>query len=381
MSNAPTFNDARSSLVETMSVFQFTQLSRPVKTTPTGYFGLTRLKLLQGGSGVEVYFNDRSRAQQDVAIGPLTLHPQIEAPVVGDVLMGVVVPTNGNTHKPRLTRWYSGCTALYELARIARCGTREAELDIAHRLRMGDYHDAWALARLVLFGNVTVFAHLHLNTTPPHTLVMRLSVPALEFVYRVADTLGDMSIWRAFARLVPGAIAPTPPVVLPYVPRLAYRPPEQLAYDPEQLAYDPERAAYDPERPAYDANERAYDPEKPIYNPASPTYNPASPTYNPASPTYNPASPTYNPATYNPASPTYNPATYNPASPTYNPATYNPATYNPTSPTYNPATYNPTSPTYNPATYNPAMHVPPSSPLDPVRQEEITSLLNRLYRK
>ena len=262
--------------------------------------------------------------------------------------------------------------------------------------------DTWALARLILFGNVAAFAAEHRSgqqregagrenggagaaTGGGTERVMNLSCAPLQFVYSCSKFFKDDSIWTQFQKLVPDAAEPEEDDDDDANDYLAHRNDvknDKPYYDGPRrrptvvvVGTTPRNAAAtgvvsDTRRQGFattwqpSTSSTSYDVPG-AYNPCSPLYSPATPPYNPATPPHEPATPPYDPATppYQPVSPPYQPVSppYQPVSPPYQPVTP-PCEerwddgVTPCSPAYNPWSPSnadeppPGSPPYNPGT-------------------------------
>jgi hypothetical protein len=298
---APSFERARLELYQLLSSWSFVRVVRPCVQGDNGYFHGTGVK----DDGARVWFQ---KMRGDVSgeegrIGPLLLktHPDV-MPRPGDVLMGKSVPTNQRSDK--LLFYFTYASHVEKLKVLVEQGTAQTEAQLAHELRArkpvnGGVDDAWALARLVLFGNVKAFAEQHRGK--PAT--MRLSCDPLTFVHTCAIDLDDPSIWDAFVTLVPDAVPPVPP------------PPPQPIVKPLNLQaaalfVGRRRAPPSPPKspPFYDYMKRTR-AESPPYKPQSPPFYDYSGKGGGESPPYNPATPPYSPRQggmeepYSPSSP------------------------------------------------------------------------------
>ena len=258
-----------------------------------------------------VWFQQSKQARRAFKLGPMTLPETMEIPKIGDVVMGRVdgaVRKNGKNAP--LLDWYTNAGCVRALAKVCFNGTQKVEFQLLGDMRNDSNDDAWALCRLVMFGNVRAFADMH---TAGKNTGMRLSVPALDFVHAAAELLCDPSIWDAFLALVPGASPPSkmePPSPPPRAVSEFDPPPFQLP-PPSSSLYCPPYAYC----PTYCPTSPPRLPASPPYCPTSPPRLPASPPYCPTSPPRLPASPPYCPNTPPPASPPYCPNTPPPVCP------------------------------------------------------------------
>lgn len=240
---APTFTSARRELYTQLSRYTFGKVVRCTvppdgqtrvgdQVTVTFFHGLaTKMEhrqQLPGSRPVKLWFKKAppEAARSTLSVGPLQLDAAQESyvPRPGDVLMGNVVPSDGPRRAPaavpggsgtglesndRFTFWYPHAACLEALLNYLFHGTAVPEAQLAHELRSrrkGGEDDVWAVARLILFGNVRAFAEQHLGSSGAKP--MRLSVPPLHFVWQCATKLDDDSIWDKFVELVPDAQPP-----------------------------------------------------------------------------------------------------------------------------------------------------------------------------
>lgn len=260
--DVPTFETARRELYNVLKEWTFGRVIRPC-TIPdnaremdasgnlivTYYHGMANvLNVLGPGQSVEtgrIWFK-KSSMDDPIEFGPivLTAPPENFIPKPGDILMGKISHsqnTSSGKHGSRFLRWYPHAQHLFNLFKFVCYGTEKNEVQLAYDLvnRVADStDDAWALARLVLFGNVALFSEMHLRadldkehdsnsirtSSRKYTQQkpMRLSVSPLEFVYLSSVRLNDSTIWDEFLKLVPNATPPiinnNSPVLVPIVP-------------------------------------------------------------------------------------------------------------------------------------------------------------------
>jgi hypothetical protein len=224
-------------------------------------------------------------------------------PRFGDLIVGCSVDNSRPT--PRLpymlTGWCCNAAPLHELRRMVRHGTTLTREQLRHRLEQPatraaesltidrslsaeqrnhatcvlKYRDQlWALARLILFGDVAWLA----NASPD---AVRLGTTVEAFVSEVATTLADEAIRKDF-----WAAKPLPP------PAPVYSVPAYSALPPGAI-------------PVYSTLPPGAVPVFPY--PPLPEHTSASPMYAPTSPMYAPTSPMYAPAD-GPHTPPYAPA-------------------------------------------------------------------------
>lgn len=240
---APTFEAARKTLHAILSQWTFstmeTQCTVPkdcVDVSPEGelvithFFGTavetppTVAPSRRRGRGRRVWFKQAARKTSAVAVGPAELLPQSKSrvPVPGDVIVGHTQANDRGRGGLRYAWWNGAAKPLWHLARLVQCGTEVDEEDLRDMLTAWDgREDMWAVARLVLFGNVQCFAEMHNDphgaTRPPR---MSLGCPAANFVKQCAAHFMDGTIWVEFLKLAPSAATPRepPPRALPPVP-------------------------------------------------------------------------------------------------------------------------------------------------------------------
>jgi hypothetical protein len=456
---APTFDAARLELYECLKSWVFARVCRPC-TVPadsrqivegeeiiTYYHGIAAV--INGGLAVEssselnrIWFKKpacmnynngqvrETRRERVVKIGPVSIVAPDDKffPKAGDVLMGktftefnkkrklvshpgrVAGNSDASTQHVKFTCWYPFAGPLALLFSLVCNGTSVSENDLRKELNVrylkrrgskpGD-DDVWALARLVLFGNVRAFADEHLRLVQVGTVdsprsqnegvsqnPMNLSCPPLEFVCCCSEFLKDNSLWDKFAELVPGATKPesvdsddssylsendedgintVTSIIKPLAIKALKPVPNSTSSVQREGGVNVSTAhpflhaignrqhnfnyGYgSTTRNAYEKDCLGYGSTSPgnrssAYDPTSP--RPVSPAYNPTSP--RPGSPAYNPTSPRPGSPAYNPTSPRPASPAYNPTSPRPA-----SPAYNPTSPRPASPAYNPTSPRPA---------------------------
>jgi hypothetical protein len=105
----------------------------------------------------------------------------------------------------RLTDWYGDVKPMRELTTVCCMGTTKREFQLLRDMRTPLNDDIWALCRLIMFGNVQVFADAHVGD-----INMRLSMSPLAFVFETSTALCDPSVWAAFVAIVPNAEPPLP---------------------------------------------------------------------------------------------------------------------------------------------------------------------------
>lgn len=381
---APSFNHARQELYSQLVRYTFGRVVRCTvppdgqtrvgdQVTVTYFHGLATKTEHRpqppGSRPVKLWFKKPppDSPQRPLVVGPLTLDPADDhyVPRPGDSIVGHVVPSDGGgggrrrpgvppphqapgeerEQNDRFTYWHPHAACLENLLNFLFNGTALPEAQLAHELRSrkkGGEDDVWAVARLILFGNVRAFADQHLGVSTK-LRPMRLSTPPLDFVWKCATKLDDESIWMKFKELVPDAQppqeqlplpAPTPVVVAPLFGASSnFEPPmvhvgrtRRAAAAPSYPSY---AAAPPPPPPVYadedDYGFGAYTPQSPGYTPRSPTYSPHAPPgggasaqqqrpYSPSdSPPYCPTTPPYQ------SPPTPPPYQHPPLTPPYHP--------------------------------------------------------------
>lgn len=386
---APSFDVARRELYAQLTQWTYAHLTRPCSVPPATarderdpypYFHGTAVTKEHQRIWFKRVPVDQAARMPTLRLGGLSVHPPEETyvPGPGDVLAGKVEQVTrsrppgkeGKEQNDRFSSWYGPVNYLQSLLTLVCNGTELSEAQLAHELRIRRPYnqgvdDAWALARIVLFGNVDVFAKQHMNTLAAER-PMRLSTSPLEFVYNCAHGLDDDSIWQAFVKLVPDARPPVvredavkvaplmmPPMQTapssyspvrthrthhahhsaPYPPRprsppfyaqpppspphyVPQSPPHYVPQSPPQYAPEPQYVQQESprfigrqQRRAYTGANLAPPMQSAKYTPRSPGYTPQSPGYTPRSPGYTPQSPGYTPRSpgYTPRSPGYTP--------------------------------------------------------------------------
>lgn len=177
-----------------------------------------------------VWFNKSARAKPgDFRIAGVVLSSAAGAsqhalPNVTDMLVGIAeasVPEPGKPKRSGLhyTMWEMSATPLFELAKalVSKVPVSEASLKPKLRLVRSECQDElWALARLVLFGNMAAF-------DPQSQFPMVLRSPPAVFVQECAMRLNDDTIWQKYMEACPAvklALAPPPFIPLPPPPPL-----------------------------------------------------------------------------------------------------------------------------------------------------------------
>ena len=214
--------------------------------------------------------------------------------------------------------WYPCVNHLFVLRSVVCTGTTLSEDALCRELQPNRHRktfsaalppkgdqDTWALARLVLFGNVEAFT----------TCSMNLSYPGLEFVYRCSVFFGDNAMWDRFKQLVPDA---EPPM-------------EEGCNDTNDEDDDESSCLTNDEdvvvRRAPPLPPPSAQPVSPVFTPASPPYCPTTPPRSDSPVFLATTPPPTTPPPYDPCSPGYNStsACYDPCSPAYSAYT---TTYN-----------------------------------------------------
>lgn len=298
---APSFDTARQELFYQLSAYHFVRVVGPCRIPDNArqndaitFFHGTAVKLPppvppsdgDGGHGrSKVWFKKLSPqlASRTARFGPLVVHTHPDViPDAGDLLMGKLVPNDrmadGRESKERLQVFYTHVHHLHRLLHLVVTGTSTSEQALAHELRVRrpvnkGVDDAWALARLILFGNVQVFADQHRGTLPER-MRMKLSSDPLSFVYDTATYLEDMSVWDAFVKLVPEAQPPAPRTPAP--PPMPIVRPLQLTHAPSHSSQFSQSYGQDDSfvgkrrKRRFNEPETSHQPETPPYSPVSP---------------------------------------------------------------------------------------------------------------
>ena len=394
VASAPTFDIARVELFKSLNQWVFARVlhpctvpTRPAASTGTshqqqGYFhGIAIAE--DGENGRQrIWFKKHVSRRQSVFIGPVKIEAPQDTfiPEPGDVLMGKLAQSTANpkdgkkAQSPKFMLWYPMTNHLLTLLSIVRNGTTTSESALCNELRpprpsvsfgckkkrvvpKGD-DDTWALARLILFGNINIFAEEHQNADKRSS--MNLSYPPLEFVYRCSSFFNDATIWSRLKEIVPDAEEPvdsessclsndedddddddhgyttkhtttTKQIVQPAVDPWSlhgkpagYNADLYLQYSADVVlpdAYDPFNS--DGNNPPLPRTPPPACPVSPVYSPVTPPLSPVSLGYSPVTP---PASPRYSPVSP-PASPRYSPVSPpgSPVSPPYCPPPSPPA--------------------------------------------------------
>ena len=261
------FDTARESMAGLLENFVFGRVTSVKVPDPDGDYYHGYVKTDRG----RAWFQQSRRGRRVLNFGPLELVPTETRPRTGDIVMGRL---DSEPRGSKLVGWYLGASALKHFYDVCVNGTRKCESQLLGTMGLPDDDRVWALCRLLMFGNVGVFAREH--TRPS----MKLKMDVVEFVHKASTSLHDPSIWDEFLRLVPDARAPRSPEPEP---------------EPEFV------------RRLTTVSDHAWgavplEPASPPYNPVSPqlSVEPFSPPYNPVSP---PASPTLSVAPFSPPAP------------------------------------------------------------------------------
>ena len=406
---APTFDNARMELYRWFNGWVFARVCRPCTVpadarkiingveTITYFHGIATT--LTGGSqrSERVWFKKPPTfsTPAPLKLGPIKMHESndgngdedeeakveadVFAPSPGDILMGKLDERDSDGKKlVKFGVWYPHAAPLWSLYNMVCNGTAKSELELHYDLKntasTAGKDDIWALARLVLFGNVRAFADDYLSKKTP-TGRMKLSCQPHEFVFRCSLFFEDASMWEAFKHLVPDVpqpvekqkrvvkvkpiephhkafaahkAPPLPPASNPsssytfnpsFVPNSTLTSASTVSYDDPRYHHanvplEPQSPVYIPRTPPLYDEEEEVTPLSPCfnpgyglgYNPTTPPFAPASPAYSPTTPPLAPASPAYSPTTppLAPASPAYSPTTppLAPASPAYSPTPF-----------------------------------------------------------
>ena len=319
MIEAVSFDDARSGLYTALEGYTFARVIRKPKIPENGQ------EMDISGKNVITYYHciaitcvDNRRVwfkkqvdEAQITLGAFELKTDCNyLPKIGDIIMGKMVKDRKNKDNDggenyRFVEWYPYAKCIQTLFELVKNGTQAPEAHLIHALKTHDgKDDVFALVKLILFGNMQIFADQHLNVKVPREL--KLSTPPLEFVYYTSKHLDDKTIWDAFVQLVPNAVAPemveppAPPepviVVKPFIPKPKNVHPVIASFN---YNYDEE---YDPENPKMKTSFINYKYVEPV----SPPYNPNTPSP-PDSPNYSPVSPKYSPPKYSPVDDGFSP--------------------------------------------------------------------------
>jgi len=233
---APSFGFARQVLADLFGNWTFAAVTKPcmipVDEAPSAdghvkhYFGTAeeRSPTDVRGSRRRVFFQKVARHADAFWVGPAVVLEPAELPQPGDMLVGLAEPNTGPSKAGRIfgglkyTSWQAGARPAWELARIVTLGTSLSEAALQHALRTktaGGADEMWAVARVVLFGNLRAF-----HPSEPPTMALRK--PPSAFVHECAIRFSDPSIWTHYASLFPEVLRPPPP---PAGPPAHRRPP------------------------------------------------------------------------------------------------------------------------------------------------------------
>lgn len=451
---APTFTRARQELYGLLSRYTFGRVVRCTvpadgkqyvgdKLSITYFHGLaTKMEYKQlpvGSRPVKLWFKKApaDAQKQTLHVGPLSLDAADEeyVPRPGDVIVGNVVPSDRRRQpsesrdfesggggagqgapesNDRFTYWHPHAASLECLLNFLYNGTAIPEAQLAHELRSrkkGGEDDVWAVARLILFGNVAAFAAQHVGALSG-VKPMRLSMPPLDFVWNCATKLDDETIWQKFVELVPDAQPPRPPsppeplggalkssgrIIPPLFGPGSEPPPSPPAPFSSQPAFvgrarrsQPAALPTPPPPPPPVYSSASYT-HADAYSPHSPSYYPPaqSPQHVPYSPHHSPAHPAY--GDYSPQSPQHSPyPTYaSPAHPSTASFFNTDNSYTPRSPLYSPSNSPPYCPTTPPGEFHddsdglgaaPLAHgaAPLAPPTPTVNADSVLRLLQRV---
>lgn len=332
----PTFDKAREMLADLFDNWVFSTVKSPCQIPTdaftddgraTHYYGNAeeRTPVSTSGQRRRVFFSKQARMSDGFWIGPaLASTMDTSPPQVGDTLIGMAVVNDrpskaGRTFGGlRYDTWQCGTRQAWELARLIFVGTSQPEPMLKQTLRTktpGGEDELWAIARLILFGNVEAFS-------PDGPATMALRKPASAFVHECAVRFGDQSIWTTYTARFPHVKPPVsshanhttntkggglaePPVIIAPVKR---RPKQQQStdrgyqgfqnYQQEQQELLPDVLFKPPalipqERSPYHQHlqqHQHFQPHSPppqddeFMAPVSPPYLPVSPPYLPSTP-------------------------------------------------------------------------------------------------
>jgi len=220
-------------------------------------------------------------------LGPIiiTLPPSDQrVPLIGDIIMGKTVENVSRVDTGvnlRYVQWYPKMTSIFTLSCILRMGTVKSEAQLSHDLRLpyGEHKDQlWALARLVLFGNLQIFVD-QFNNKPG---VRPMQIGQIDvFISECSYAFEDVDIWFRFSKLVPSVTRPEKQL-------FALHESAPIKLMSEQVAH---LQTSHPSTPPRRVRQLEYQPVSPVYQPVSPVYQPVSPIYQPVSPIYQPQTP------------------------------------------------------------------------------------------
>ena len=222
---APSFGFARQVLADLFGNWTFAAVTKPcmipVDEAPSAdghvkhYFGTgeERSPTDVRGARRRVFFQKAARHADAFWVGPALVSEPAELPQPGDMLVGLAEPNTAPSKSGRTfsglkyTSWQAGARPAWELARIVTLGTSLAEAALQHTLRTktaGGADEMWAVARIVLFGNLRAFS----PSEPP---TMALRKPPSAFVHECAIRFSDPSIWTHYTSLFPEVLTAPPP--------------------------------------------------------------------------------------------------------------------------------------------------------------------------
>ena len=300
---APSFAFARQVLADLFGNWTFAAVTKPCMIPAdegyaTGhvkhYFGTAEERSptdVGGSSRRRVFFQKMARHADAFWVGPAIVLEPAELPQPGDMLVGLAEPNTAPSKSGRTfsgvkyTSWQAGGRPAWELARIVTLGTALSEAALQHALRTktaGGSDEMWAVARIVLFGNLRAF-----HPSEPPTMALRKSPSA--FVHECAIRFSDPSIWTHYANIFPEVVAPAA-AAAPTTFRPYRRPPAPctiMPLPPPALTPDEMFA-----RELHLKHVRMMEPSP--YAPHTPPDSPP-PTYVPTSPPFAPTSPPYAP--------------------------------------------------------------------------------------
>jgi len=230
---APTFDVARGNLYAQVCDFTFGKVVRDCKvpedarephsengkSVVTHYHGIAQsIRFADDDPALgRIWFKKGTASYNAFILGPveIKLPDEFHIPAAGDILMGKTVENKQQATGRvglRYGRWYPSMNALCSLFRMVRCGTSKTEAQLSHELRLpnGEHRDQlWAIARLILFGNVQVFADIfHGTANQP----MAVGDDVVLFISECSYHFEDATIWERFYDLAPSAQRPPRPV-------------------------------------------------------------------------------------------------------------------------------------------------------------------------
>src|SRR3990167_8736358 len=185
--DAPSYQTARENLADVLGQWTFAVMVQQcpfppncIATKPDGSVHITHFQgtaeemdptsrshhTHQQQRHARIWFKKSARMRDPLRLGPALIpaDDQNRLPMLGDVLVGSKTESGATGGGPgvgaRAARyafiwWHSGGKPLAKLTQLVLQGTSQLELRLAAELRTPDgYDDLWAMARVILFGNV-----------------------------------------------------------------------------------------------------------------------------------------------------------------------------------------------------------------------------------